>query len=816
MHAQLRHRRSFLKSLLFRDAFTCGTAIASAFMAGTTVTELRAQSAAASRYETIVQSGDASPDTGVSYSSFSRPVLGRTDLAFESSLSGAVTSGDDQAIVRWKLFHPDGPQYSDRATGFLREGYDLGGRVSLSMQLGPSSRQLSITDDATIGFNCGLAGTGGTNNDTGLYVYDYQEYVFGGTLTELAREGAAAPGGEGTLQNFGTGILDVQFRGINDAGHTFFQDVITDSPGAPADDWRFFEAGPGSVMARAVEGQPAPLGGNFSAFSGYEMNDIGEAIVTGSTATANIGNKIWYMDSSGSLTEVVHSVVTGGTNTPVGAIRSLSSGMSMINNAGDIAFVGWTSAGGTGTSDSFLFRTDRTGAAVQVMLAEGTAAPDGNGVFDNIVNTTARYNDAGQYASGFSLRGTSGGTADNTGIYRVDADGAVTRLFREGQASLSGNGAFGDLSGATQFAFNKHGVAAMMTNYTGTAGGASDNTAIVVTDGIDYFEVAREGVAVNGSTVASLDFSNGVFGNDVTTSGLNEFGQVAYVQRLANNTQSIQLWTPELHYRGGDGQFSDGANWTLSTSPNFVHDVYVDPDVDSVVSFGSQFVRSLHVGGGLGSATLQSTVAGIPLLRVYGSTVLYSNGSIENSVGALQLTTEELHGTGSILAADFVSVDVYDLLSPGFSVGRLEIQGQLGLHGDTLLELGGTFLGEYDQVYGLEGPGPTSAALVLDPDAQLHVSLFGGFLLDDGMEFTIFDIADPLGTIYGEFRLLPEASLVGNFGGHDLFITYAGGDGNDIVLYTSAIPEPATGILFAIFIVLASVNRRKRAKSVLC
>jgi hypothetical protein len=68
-------------------------------------------------------------------------------------------------------------------------------------------------------------------------------------------------------------------------------------------------------------------------------------------------------------------------------------------------------------------------------------------------------------------------------------------------------------------------------------------------------------------------------------------------------------------------------------------------------------------------------------------------------------------------------------------------------------------------------------------DGVLDVSLIAPFTPTPGQSFEIIDVG---GTLSGIFSGLPQAALVGNFGGTDLFITYAGGDGNDVALFASA------------------------------
>ncbi len=73
------------------------------------------------------------------------------------------------------------------------------------------------------------------------------------------------------------------------------------------------------------------------------------------------------------------------------------------------------------------------------------------------------------------------------------------------------------------------------------------------------------------------------------------------------------------------------------------------------------------------------------------------------------------------------------------------------------------------------------------------------------MSFKILHVG---GTQTGEYDGLPDGGLVGTFSGTNLFITYAGGDGNDVTLYSPAVPEPAA-ILLAL-LGLALLPRRRR------
>ena len=77
--------------------------------------------------------------------------------------------------------------------------------------------------------------------------------------------------------------------------------------------------------------------------------------------------------------------------------------------------------------------------------------------------------------------------------------------------------------------------------------------------------------------------------------------------------------------------------------------------------------------------------------------------------------------------------------------------------------------------------------------------------LAEEMSFNILRVG---GTLTGQYDGLDEGSLVGNFSGQDLFITYAGGDGNDVTLFT--VPEPTTVLIWSMLAGLGFAFRRRQ------
>jgi hypothetical protein len=111
-------------------------------------------------------------------------------------------------------------------------------------------------------------------------------------------------------------------------------------------------------------------------------------------------------------------------------------------------------------------------------------------------------------------------------------------------------------------------------------------------------------------------------------------------------------------------------------------------------------------------------------------------------------------------------------------VGNNTVGGNLAMTaGDSLvIRLGGTAPTQFDS---LAVNGDIALA------GSLNVSLTGGFTIEPDQSFTIVEIA---GAASGNFAGLAEGATVGSFGGTDLFITYAGGNGNDVALFTASLP----------------------------
>jgi hypothetical protein len=113
------------------------------------------------------------------------------------------------------------------------------------------------------------------------------------------------------------------------------------------------------------------------------------------------------------------------------------------------------------------------------------------------------------------------------------------------------------------------------------------------------------------------------------------------------------------------------------------------------------------------------------------------------------------------------------------------------------VELGGVQMDDFDSI-----------RVMMDAivGGELNVSMIDSFQLAPQQEFLILETD---GIMNGEFSDLREGSLVGTFNGIDLFITYIGGDGNDVALFT-AVPELGSSMLIVLAAAATFAMRKHR------
>jgi fibronectin-binding autotransporter adhesin len=280
---------------------------------------------------------------------------------------------------------------------------------------------------------------------------------------------------------------------------------------------------------------------------------------------------------------------------------------------------------------------------------------------------------------------------------------------------------------------------------------------------------------------------------------------------------------------GGDrvltNNISGGAALTLSGTVNLSNDA--TNRTMTLGGSGDTFISGAIQNGGTATAS-NLTKTGDGTLTISGASNTFSGNTLV-SAGTLLITGSL--GSGAVIAdggtfggtgtvAGDVTISNTASFAAGTSTGSIELGSNLtmGSAATTEIELGGTAFTlngteEYDRIK----LGNAAGALDLG-SSTIDITLVNAFTLAAGQAFGILQLEDGA-TRTGTFAgLLNDGDLVGNFGGHDLFITYSGnfGDsgtivttgGNDIVLYTM-VPEPAAAALGAVGLLVLLRRRRK-------
>lgn len=176
--------------------------------------------------------------------------------------------------------------------------------------------------------------------------------------------------------------------------------------------------------------------------------------------------------------------------------------------------------------------------------------------------------------------------------------------------------------------------------------------------------------------------------------------------------------------------------------------------------------------------------------------VIHNGAEIRTQVGSATVFLGAYSGAGAFTGAGDVFFE--GEVSLGNSPDVVTVDGNVifGQNTDSLFEIAGLEFGEYDKfIIG----GNFSI------DGNLSIDLLDGFGLGLNQEFLIAEVG---GMTSGQFAGLDEGSLVGTYGGHDLFISYTRGDGNDVGLFT-AVPEPNSLGLISLLILAIAVRRKR-------
>jgi len=363
----------------------------------------------------------------------------------------------------------------------------------------------TVNDRGQVAFHSNLYSINGFAQGFGFFLAD------GETTTTIAKTGQPAPDANGNLFTFySTAALN--------RSNQVFQAKLNGTIGGASDDAGMYRRSGGVLTQLAREGQPAsPEGGTFNNLQGFpiRINRSGQtAFACGTSSNVSA----IYRTTGNTLTRLAYnSQPLPDGNGALGFMQNPS-----FNNNGQAAFYSITTS--TNGSTYGFFLADDNG--LKVLARSLQPSPDGNGSFLIFFTSTPPLNDQGQTAFVAQLNGTSGGTADNLGLYRGDGSTTV-QLVRKGEFVPNGNGRFLDFGGAATVAINNRGQVAFTAALTGTTGGSADNAGIFLVTGSTVTQLARKGQTVPGG--------NGVF-STFGYPALNNQGQVAFKSTLTGTS----------------------------------------------------------------------------------------------------------------------------------------------------------------------------------------------------------------------------------------------------------------------------------------
>jgi hypothetical protein len=342
--------------------------------------------------------------------------------------------------------------------------------------------------------------------------------------------------------------------------------------------------------------------------------------------------------------------------------------------------------------------------------------------------------------------------------------------------------------------------------------------------------------AINGTTIEATGTltGDGVIAGNVENHGNVIAQNVTFTTKLTNHNvirgngrldgTIINTSSGKIRALGGDTLWLSGSGFDNAGLIEVNHsELQIDAGFTNQENTGLISVRdgSLIADSGilnkgsiavtLGNSTLHGDINNSGIIQVSGGAyATFFDDIVQN--GLMQVSTIGSTVSSAVILGKFSGNggfvgggDVFALgdLRPGNSPASVLYDGNLFLGNSTgtFIELGGLGIGQFDQ---LRVTGDLNLA------GDLIVSLIGGHTIGADQSYLIGDIG---GNLFGSFNGLSEGDLVGNFAGQNLYISYAGGNGNDLVLF-SAVPEQCgLGMLSAIG-ACCLLNRRRLRHSI--
>ncbi len=565
----------------------------------------------------------------------------------------------------------------------------------------------------------------------------------------------------------------------------------------------------------------------------------GDDAVTISSVQPSFSGNFTIAGGTGSDTATINGAInttgTGAINITVGSNITLGSGSSLTTVDGGITL----SANASGTGVGNFVGIDLDDADITT-TGSGNISLSGSGGDD--AGTGSHYGVHLQFGSTVSSSGTGmnagtiigsggNGTSNNLGILHAAGAGFVRSV--DGDIMMSGSGGSGSGSFNEGIVINSSTVTS-----TGTTADAA-NISILGTGGAG--SVTSQGVSI-ASSLAQITTVAG----DLTVTGTGGTGGAGNTGVALDAGAQLQVATGILSVTGTAGGGASDGLWLAGFGPKLRSvgagsiiltgtafgsgsDIALDglsnttliggPSASGAITINANSIDSSGAGAksiqGTGTLTIQPRTAGTTIGLGGGNGTLNLDdtelGFIQNGFSSITIgsatsgdidvktatfsdpltliTGGEIHdaaaGTDLTLGSgDAVTID--GTLAPGQSPGIAVIDGDVNFADGSVfkVEVGGTSPGtastNHDQLSVANGSVTIGTGVALNP---LDFNSFGSSVVP-GHSFTIIDIAGAAETVTGTFMDLAEGAAISNFlgSGMSASITYAGGDGNDVVL----------------------------------
>lgn len=517
--------------------------------------------------------------------------------------------------------------------------------------------------------------------------------------------------------------------------------------------------------------------GNATISSNNSVLVTGTGSVWRNSGTLTVGN-------SGSQNQLV--VTNGGQVISAAAYVGYNSGASsnliLVAGPGSLLSNSAFNIGENGAGNSLVIRGGGQGISSSVSLGWSISASNNAA----LVTDAGSVWNAGSFMLGLNSRGNTLTVTNGGQVHAVNS--AVGWAGRNNTALLAGTGSIWTNSGFF---------------WMGASGG-SDSNSLMITDGGQllasssrlgdngrYSTALVTGTNSLWRTTGDFILGNGAGGNQLTitdsatlvaTSLLMGAQAIATGNLLALSGGNLYVTntaaTGTLEVRRGTLAFDGGtllADRLVATN-----------GAQSVLDFNSGLLRvgaltisngvPFAVGDGLGAATLD----------LGGGSHLLANG-------LLLASNAVLTGPGTI-AGDLT---LGGTLSPGSSPGLLTITGDLTLEdgSETLMELAGAGIGQYDQV---------AVGGLLRIGGLIEVTLTNGFRPNPGDTFNLFDY----GSVTGSFSQVNLPTVIGPA---DWDTQHLDTDPSDPLAGSIIfIPEPGAGGLLLCSLAILALRRHQK------